>query len=278
MKYTHRILAALMAVCILTALVAVGGMAKAGAVKMVNPMKEVTAEEMIHATGIVLAAPEGAEDIRCFTITVGDAVIAQMDFTLDGKAYTYRATGAELDITALSGVYFGKAEETEIHVSYTQGKLCTEGSTAVLFWDDRVPGFRYSLSCSECEDPAVLQEIAEATFHPMQGEDDGCVYVEFSDLEGVWTAEDGSTVTLTVTEAGEYDALVSICRLSQFPGSGELDPVRMNLTLEDPNGGTLRAEFHANEDGTGTLVITESTWNLLAAGTEFPGFARQSVN
>lgn len=103
--------------------------------------------------------------------------------------------------------------------------------------------------------------------------------VAYPDLEGLWRMDDSSTVELTPTDdLYLYDATVSIYRLTQFTGIGELDPVSMKLKLEDPNGNTLYAEFHHNEDASGTLVICDSVWNLLPNETKFEGFIRKPVN
>lgn len=282
MKTTRIILAVLITLAVLMTLTACGGKQEAPAVQLANPMKEVTAEEMVQTVGIPLYAPGYAENIRYFTITSGDTVIGQMDFTLDGKAYTYRTTAAELDVTELSGIYFTDATETYAEVSYAEGKFLTEGDTSVLFWEDKVPGVRYSLSCTACENPIVLLEIAEDTFVPLQEADDGVGYAEFPteypDLEGTWVDADGSTVELTSSGMHRFDAVIGIFRLAQFEGYGELDTISMNLTLADPNGGTVYAEFYDNEDGTGTLVISESGWSLLESGTKFEGFVRKPVN
>lgn len=104
-------------------------------------------------------------------------------------------------------------------------------------------------------------------------------HVDYPDLEGMWRADDRSTIELTPTdELYQFDVNVSIYRLTQFTGTGELNPVSMMLTLEDPNGNTLYAEFYHNEDSTGTLVISDSVWSLLPNGTKFEGFIRKPAN
>lgn len=140
--------------------------------QIANPVSEVTAEEMTQQTGLVLDACDSAENIRFFVIN-GQPKVAQVDFDLNGKAYTYRAAATQMDATALSGIYFGSCTESSAQVSYNEGKLLTEDKTAVLYWEDVVPGISYTLTCTDCDDPAVLQEIAEAVFVPAQGDSDG---------------------------------------------------------------------------------------------------------
>lgn len=246
-------------------------------VMLPNPMKEVTLGELSEKTGIKMYAPTGAENIKCFTITSGEDMIGQIDFTLDGKAYTYRAAAKEMDPTALSGVYFTKATETDIEVKNNQGKFITDGSTSVLFWEDMVPGICYTLTCTECGEPDVLLEIAEDVFVSVT--DDGLGYMamptEYPDLDGTWKNADGHTVEFIPTGDHNYDVNVSIIRLTQFQGHGKQDVLSMAMELGDPNDGTIYAEFYQNQDGTGTLVITESDWNLLENMTTFTGFVKE---
>lgn len=171
-RNTLRIAAALLAVMLLLTACGTKPAAPEPAPQIANPVSEVTSEEMTQKTGVALNAPEGAENV-CFYTIDGQPMIAQVTFELDGAAYTYRAAATQMDATALSGVYFGKADEAPAQVSYTEGKLLTEGKTAVLYWEDVVPGVSYSLSCTDCADPAALQQIAETVFEPMQGEVDG---------------------------------------------------------------------------------------------------------
>lgn len=171
-KNTLRIAAAICAVMLLLTACGTKPAATEPAPQIANPVSEVTSEEMTQKTGVVLHAPEGAENVRFFTID-GQPMIAQVTFELDGTAYTHRAAATQMDATALSGVYFGKADEAPAQVSYIEGKLLTEGKTAVLYWEDVVPGISYSLACTDCADPAALQPMAEGIFEPMQGEVDG---------------------------------------------------------------------------------------------------------
>lgn len=276
---TRRILAVLLILAALFMVTGCGAAPKTENAQVINPMKEVSFEEMVESVGIPLYAPDYAKDIHYFTITDGDTVIGQMDFTLDGKAYTYRTTSADLDAAELSGIHFTKFTESYAEVSYAEGKILTEGNTSVLFWEDQVPGVRYSLSCTECEDPTVLLEIAENTFRSLQEADDGVGYAEipteYPDLEGTWVDADGNTVELVESGMHRFDATVRIVRLAEFTGYGELDTICMDLKLEDPNDDPLYAEFYVAQDGTCTLIFSESTWELLDSETQFTGFTRK---
>lgn len=281
-NHTSKMIAQFLIFALLLALNACGSKPEAAdptPVGLPNPVKSVTAEEMVQAVGVPLYAPENAENIRHSTITSSDTVIGQMMFTLDGKEYTYRTAAVEMDAVQLSGMFYSDFTESYAQVSYAEGKILTSGSTSVLFWEDKVPGVCYSLSCSECENPAVLLEIAEETFHPLQGEvsgdDDSELPNESPDLEGTWVDADGSTVEITPVGMQKYEAVVGIFRLAEFTGTAELDAASMNLTLEAPDGSTVNAEFILEEDGTARLNITKSDWSLLESGTQFAGFSRQ---
>ena len=100
-------------------------------------------------------------------------------------------------------------------------------------------------------------------------------HADCPDLAGFWEDIDGSTVELTETGPNQFDAVIGIFRLAEFTGFGRLDVLGVNLTLQDPSGGTLYAQFRPQEDGTCTLTVTESAWELLASGTRFTGFARK---
>lgn len=249
----------------------------ASAETIVNPMKAVNYDQLVEKLGIYMPVPEDAVGVRYFLITAGDTEIGEADFTLNGKEYTFRAAAKEMDATELSGVYFTKATDSFAMVSYCEGKITTQELTSVLFWEDKVPGICYSISCTDCEDPSALIDIAQAVFVPMQDECDGYMdyYSRLPDLSGMWENEDSHRVILTSVDGSDrYDAVVSIVRLTQFEGTGKLDPVHMELTLEGPGEGTVHAEFHAEEDGTYTLHITDSQWSLLESETVFTGFTK----
>lgn len=282
MNITRRIHTALLALAMLLTLAACSSSAgrteaptkpSAG---LANPVKPVTAEELTQAVGVAMYAPSNAENVSYQTITALDTVIGQMCFILDGREYTCRVTTAELDVTQLSGMYFTAAAESYAQVSYAEGMILTEGTTSVLYWEDIVPGVRYSLACTDCEDPSILLDIAEETFVPAQGEAGGSeLPAEASSLEGIWVDTDGSTVELTAAGVQEFAAVIGIFRLAEFIGTGVPDAGTVNLTLEAPDGSELSAVFCLEEDGTARLVIAQSHWELLDSGTQFSGFVKQ---
>ncbi len=73
-----------------------------------NPVVEVTGSEDFEALGFTIHAPENAENVQYSIIA---DTIAQIDFTLSGRSYTYRAAQTDEDI---SGVYetFDETEQS----------------------------------------------------------------------------------------------------------------------------------------------------------------------
>ena len=73
-----------------------------------NPIVDVESSADFEPLGVSITAPEGAENVAYSIIA---NVTAQINFTLDGRAYTYRAAKATDDI---SGVYvtFDETQET----------------------------------------------------------------------------------------------------------------------------------------------------------------------
>ena len=157
---------------------------------MINPVKEVTEQEMIEETGIDLPAPEGAEDVRYTVIETKDK-IAQMTFTLDGHAFTLRAcsTGItklfaaddkdtdEEDASDISGLYY--EWDNGSHALLNEGQdhemdvftfVNSQEGAGYAVWVDAAPGILYNLCMTEDADSDLLTEYAQKVFVPMQGE------------------------------------------------------------------------------------------------------------
>ena len=92
-----------------------------------NPVVEVKGSEDFQTLGIVLTAPEGAQSANYSIIA---KTTAQIQFTLDGRAYTYRAAKTTDDI---SGVYetFDAAKSYDLTLGDDAGSLELELDDAV---------------------------------------------------------------------------------------------------------------------------------------------------
>ncbi len=77
-----------------------------------NPIKEVDGAASLEQVGASIEAPEGAENARYFVID-SEPKLAEIQFTLDGVEYNYRAAVTSEDIT---GVYneFNAPKELEV--------------------------------------------------------------------------------------------------------------------------------------------------------------------
>lgn len=163
-----------------------------------NPVHSTDAAGLCEATGIQLEAPEGAADV-CYGYIEGEGtLIAQVNFSLNGIAYTYRASstaetaffeGADIsDPTAISeaadaavgkgaelaGLYYDKWKGTAVvDIGYCEGVYaCASDELSFAAWIDVVPGIMYSLTADGKAAQEELLSVAETVFVPMQGEAD----------------------------------------------------------------------------------------------------------
>ena len=183
---------------------AFAGEAEAPAADMPNSVQECkSADELVQKGGIPVDAPEGAEDVKYSVIVSaeeGQEMIEQVEFTLDGVRYCYRAMSTDkLDILApagdentpdneiadilngdkeciakdIAGMYFkwencGTASISERKAVWA----CNNDKEGMIAWLDVVPGIVYSISMSEKASAEQLIKVAEACFVPAQGEVD----------------------------------------------------------------------------------------------------------
>ena len=129
-------------------------------------LKEVDTDEMAAATGLVLAAPEGAADVFYF---LANGITAQVNFMMDGKEYTYRAqcTG-ELEAIDLSGLNDEWTSTAEGQVANLTATVKTNSSAAVAYWLDIVPGVAYTLSCGSAATADEMLALANLCYVPTQ--------------------------------------------------------------------------------------------------------------
>ena len=71
-----------------------------------SPFVDVQSAADFEKLGFSIDAPEGAEDV---TYCILDAAIAQVDFTLDGHSYLYRAAKLDGDFSGANGEVVGSA-------------------------------------------------------------------------------------------------------------------------------------------------------------------------
>ena len=161
-----------------------------------NPVHECTAEEMEQATGVPIAAPEGAENVQYYYIDTDGNAISQVIFTKDGNDFTYRAQGTVYtDIQAVTDedadvqdLY--SALDAGVNVGQSLAGIYTDGEewsvcalttvndrdaiTAInksgngfTAWIDPVPGIMYSLDMADA-DQQTLEDMAAEIFVSVQ--------------------------------------------------------------------------------------------------------------
>jgi hypothetical protein len=147
-----------------------------------NPWTEVAdMAAFTEATGIELAVPENAENVVLRVMNPEDgAVIGEMEFTLDGMAYTARTaySGVADSIEDISGMYYEWEYVEDTTVGSLDGMVAVimqaadgDNTVEVVNWLDIAPGIVYSLSTVQPDVNGLdLTGIAEQIYIPMQGE------------------------------------------------------------------------------------------------------------
>jgi len=178
-------------ICIVPALMMLGGCGKAApvstetpapeetpapaAVILPNPVHETDEAGLLEATGLTLPTPEGAENVhRSYIDMAGEAPIAQLAFTIGDKAATLRAqANGAVRPADISGLYYDWTESGTAQVGYCDAELHTNGAAGYIAWADAAPGILYNLSMTEGADAETLTDLANAAFFPLQGDADG---------------------------------------------------------------------------------------------------------
>ena len=147
-----------------------------GSANAINPWVESSAEEIQDVLGIMIAEPEGAEDIMY--LLNESLKLEEMRFTLDGSEYTARVQDdGATEINDISGYYYEwKNIDDKATVSGLPAeiKMATDGDTQieVINWVDPVVGLSYSLSTTGKDlDGLDIAVIAEQVYTALQGDD-----------------------------------------------------------------------------------------------------------
>ena len=141
-----------------------------GGMQVINPLKEVTFEELVTETGISLHAPEGAEEVRYFVLSYDDVKIAQMKFLWNGKASYLRAQATSaLEAEDISGLNYQWTSISETQVGDFEATTYLTDGVGYTAWLDAAPGIVYNLCVTEGANAEVLSELANAVFEPVQG-------------------------------------------------------------------------------------------------------------
>ena len=123
-----------------------------GNAQMVNPMVEVDETELQNSLGVVLSAPEGAENIKYFLI---GGNLGEVQFDYNGAEYSYRAQKTD-EFEDISGVYFTTPETNDSDAGCTIAVMA-DGSLGAAAW--YADGFSYAVSMGEGATTKALQAM-----------------------------------------------------------------------------------------------------------------------
>ena len=145
---------------------------------MVNPWKELTAEQLAEASGLSFGVPEGAENV-IYRFLPGEN-LAEMQFSLGPDDFCARIQPTALQegqLMNISGMYFGWENEETITVGRCYGTIGqaqtgSEDWVELCLWYDAAPGLMYSLSVYTTDpDGLDLTAVAEQVYIPVQEDD-----------------------------------------------------------------------------------------------------------
>lgn len=139
---------------------------------IVNPVKELSRQELIEKSGIYLGSPDGAEDMVYSLISLAEnSPIAQLRFTLDGQELCLRAQNISGENAIdISGMYYDWELTEHVFVSRNYAVVYLSADTGYIKWVYAPAGIQYSLSMAEGADRDKLIELAELVFEPLQAE------------------------------------------------------------------------------------------------------------
>ena len=163
MKKTFCILLAL-ALCLIGA---------ASAETVANPWVEATSADIAEAIGAAFGIPEGAEEIT-YALMPGQG-LAEMNFKLDGIAYTARIQPAEA-FTDIAGLYYEWGEGIPFSIAGFEGlerRAKADGEDIALCqWFDSDMGLMYAVS-------AIGADLENVDLAPVAG----AIYAQAEEAE-----------------------------------------------------------------------------------------------
>lgn len=134
-----------------------------------------TAYTILHSLGYNMAvAPKAAEDIAYDVFGMGDLIVAETAFTLDGVRCSYRTAATVLVEFPFADIS-GTGQDAPHHISgelgWCQAELFfTEGGEGKIIWFDIVPGLLYSLSVDSGASEQLLLDLANSLYTPAQSD------------------------------------------------------------------------------------------------------------
>ena len=118
-----------------------------------SPFEDVQSAEDFETLGFVIDAPEGAEDVA---YCIMDGEIAQVDFTLDGHGYLYRAAKLDGDFSGINSKAVGSAL---LNAEYDATLDRLSPNTWRVHWSKG--GVSYYLTNSDGAEEAAITDVAD---------------------------------------------------------------------------------------------------------------------
>ena len=177
-----------------------------------NPWVDMTADQLMEASGLSFGVPEGAEDVVYRYLEEDN--LAEMQFTWDGEEFCARMQPAG-EWTDISGMYFEWENEEAVTIHHCEGiigqaQTGSEDWIERCMWFDAAPGLMCSLAVySKDLDGLDLTVLAEQVYIPPQGDVDGPESTDAA-LIGDWETKDGMAVMTIEKNPGGEDWDVEI--------------------------------------------------------------------
>ena len=137
-----------------------------GNMQVINPIKQVTAEELEAEMQISLVGvPENALDVAYTTIETGNGKIVQLKFTLDGASVFVRSQRTDAtEVQDISGLYYEWAETIEAQVGDCAATVFIKENVGYIAWTNLETGIVYNLGMTEDADAEFLIKLANDLF------------------------------------------------------------------------------------------------------------------
>ena len=118
-----------------------------------SPFEDVQSAADFETLGFIIDAPEGAEDVA---YCIMDGEIAQVDFTLDGHSYLYRAAKLDGDFSGINSEAVGSVS---LNAEYDAVLDCLSPEMWRAHWNK--DGVSYYLSNYDGAEESAITDVAD---------------------------------------------------------------------------------------------------------------------
>lgn len=131
-------------------------------------------------------------------------------------------------------------------------------------------------TAQESETATEAVQATEAVGNTDSAAGEAATTAESGITAGEYTSSyDGSTMTITDNNDGTYKVDLSLFRVTTLEnGVGTMDGDKMTVEVVDPAEGNMGLEITTESDGTLTVTVTDSSWDILSNGTKFLEFKK----